>query len=217
MLLFFPQKKLTLYFKKNDMFVSFVKLRIRESIRSSNYDKNLIISIIIALMMLYLTVSFLALGFSLDRILIKIFPGSNPVELFNRGLLYYFGFELLVRFFLQSSPAMSISPFLHLPVRRSFLMRFLLVRSIINPLNYISFLIFIPFAVRAVSPMYSDAAACWWLLTLFLLQLFVIYTNVYIKRQMVVKPAVSLGCGLAYIALIALDYFKIFSLAEFSS
>jgi hypothetical protein len=88
---------------------------------------------------------------------------------------------------------------------------------VVNPLNYVSFLIFIPFAARAVSGMYSGAAACWWLLAMFLLVVFVIYLNVYIKRQMVVKPVVSLCCGLAYIALIVLEIFGIFSIFKVSS
>ena len=199
------------------MIIEFIKLRIRETTRSSVWNKNLAINIVFSLFMLYMVACFLMVGLFLDRILIEALSGSDPVELFNRVLIYYFGLELLVRFFMQNTPAMSITPFLHLPVRRSFLMHFLLARSIVNPFNYISFLIFIPFAFRAVSAIYSGAAACWWLFSLFLLVLFVIFINMYIKRQMVVKPVVSLGCGLAYVALIALEYFKIFSLSELSS
>ncbi|MDR1172794.1 MAG: DUF5687 family protein [Bacteroidales bacterium] len=199
------------------MIIEFIKLRIRETARSSVWQKNMIVNIVFALLMLYLMACFLVVGFVLDKALGEAFPGSDPVELFNRMLLYYFGLELLVRFFMQHTPAMSIAPFLHLPVKRSFLMHFLLMRSIVNPVNYISFLIFVPFASRAVSAVYSGAAACWWLLALFLTIVFVIFVNVYIKRQMVVKPAVSLGCGLAYIALFVLDYFHVFSLSSLSS
>jgi len=199
------------------MIIDFIKLRIRETTRSSIWNKNIAINIVLALFMLYMMVCFLVVGFALDRILIKSFPEIDPVDLFNKVLLYYFGMELLIRFFMQSTPAMSITPFLHLPVRRSFLMHFLLVRSIIHPINYISFLIFLPFAIRAVSAIYSGAAACWWLFSLFLMILFVVYANTYIKRQMVVKPMVSLGCGLSFIALIVLDIFGIFSISEISS
>ena len=198
------------------MITQFIKLRLRETTRSAVFNKNLIINILFALSMLYLMVCFLMLGFLLDRLLMEAAPDSNPVELFNRVLLYYFGLELLIRFLMQSTPAMSITPFLHLPVKRSFLMHYLLARSIISPLNYISFLIFIPFAIRAVAVIYTGAAACWWLLTLFLLILFVIYANTYIKRQLVVKPVVTLCCGLAFVALIGLDIFNIYSLSDIS-
>ena len=198
------------------MITEFIKLRIRETTRSSVWNKNLIINIVFAFMMLYTMAGFLITGFLLDRILMKSFPGSDPVQLLNRVLLYYFGIELFIRYMMQSTPAMSITPFLHLPVRRSFLMHFLLARSVIHPINYIAFLVFIPFAIKAVAPIYSGIAACWWLFTLFLLIIFVIYINVYVKRQLVVKPVVSLGCGLAYILLIVLDVFKVFPLSEIS-
>ena len=198
------------------MIVSFIKLRIRETTRSSVWDKNLFINILFALLMLYVAVNFLVIGFFLDKVLIDVSSGGNPVETLNRLLLYYFGIELLIRFFMQSTPAMSITPFLHLSVKRSFLMHFLLARNIINPVNYISFLIFVPFAVKTISTIYSGAAVCYWLFSLFFLLVFIIYVNVYIKRQMVVKPVVSLGCGLIFVSLIALDYFKIFSLSEIS-
>jgi len=196
------------------MILELIKLRIHETTRSSVWNKNVIINIVLGIFMLYMVVNFLVLGLFLSRALREAFPDSNPVELVNRALIYYFGVELLVRFFMQQTPAMSITPFLHLPVKRSFLMRFLLARSIVNPVNYVSFLIFIPFAVMAVIPGYSGAAACWWLLSIFLSVIFIIYLNVYIKRQMAVKPLVSLLCGLAYLALLALDYFGIFSVAS---
>jgi len=199
------------------MIIKLIKLRIQETTRSAAWSRSIAINIIFGLLMLYMVANFLLIGILLDRILLESFPGSDPVELFNRVLLYYFGLELFVRFFMQSTPAMSITPFLHLPVRRSFLMHFLLARSIINPVNYISLVIFIPFAIRAVSILYGGAAACWWLLSLFITVLFVIYLNVYIKRQMVSKPTISAGCGLAYIALIALEITGIFKISEFSS
>ena len=203
--------------ERKNMINEFIKLRFRETVRSSIWHKNMAINIVLGLCMLYFVVCFLLIGIFLDKALIEIFPDSDPVAIFNRSVLYYIGLEMLIRFFMQQTPAMSITPFLHLPVKRSSLLHFLLARSVVNPANYFSFLIFIPFAVRAVSAYYSGAAACWWLFSLLMLIMFGIYIVTYIKRQMVVKPLVSLACGLAFIALIALDFFKIFSFSELSS
>ena len=199
------------------MIIEFIKIRTRETTRSAIWNKNIALNFVFGLLMLYLMSSFMLLGFFLDRMLVNAFPDSDPVSLLNGALLYYFGLELLIRFFMQQTPAMSITPFMHLPVRRSFLMHFLLARSIINPLNYISFIIFLPFAVRAVSAYYSGAAAIGWLFTLFLMIVVVIYFNVYIKRQMTVKPIVSLCCGLAFVALIILEVFGVISIMAFSA
>lgn len=199
------------------MISDFIKLRIRETTRSSAWNKSVVINIIMGFIMLYLMISFMMVGFVLDRILGRSFPDSDPVTVLNRGLIYYFGIELLVRFFMQQTPAMSIAPLLHLPVRRSSLMHFLLARSVVNPLNYISFLIFIPFAIRVVSVYYSAGAACVWLLALFLMIQFVIFINVYIKRQLIVRPIVTLLFGMGFLALIVSDYLGILPISGFSA
>ena len=199
------------------MIIEFIKLQTRETTRSAVWNKNVIMNIILGLFILYLMGSFMFLGFFLDRILGSTFPDTDPVTTLNGVLLYYCALELLIRFFMQPTPALRITPFLHLPVKRSFLLQLLLARSIINPLNYISFLIFFPFAVRAVSVYYSGTAAIGWLLTLFLMMVVVIYINVFIKRQMTVRPVVSLMCGLAFVALIVLEIFGVFSMMAFST
>src|SRR5215510_12500142 len=104
------------------MIIEFIKLRIRETARSSAWSKNMIVNVIMGLSMLYMMGVFVLSGFFLDRLLMKSFPDNDPVTLFNGALLYYFGLELLIRFLMQQTPAMSISSFLHLPVKRSFLM-----------------------------------------------------------------------------------------------
>ena len=199
------------------MIKEFIKLRIHETTRSAAWNKNLTTNIILGLTMLYAMGSFMMIGFFLDRILVSKFPDTDPVTTLNGVLLYYFALELLIRFFMQPTPVLNITPFLHLPVKRKFLFHLLLARSIVNPINYISFLIFVPFAIRAVSTGYSGALACGWLLMLFLLIVFVIYVNVYIKRQLTVKPLVSLSCGLVFVALIVLDVMGIFSLSGFAA
>jgi len=199
------------------MILQFIEFYIFEAARSSIWQKKLIINIVLGLVMLYLMASFLMLGFMLDRVISEIVPGSNPVEALNGILLYYVGFEILIRFFMQHTPAMNMTPFMHLPVRRSFLMHFLLIRGTVSLTNYLAFFIFVPFAIKNIAPVYSGAAVCSWLLALFMLATFANYAVVYIKRQMVVKFHISLVCGLVYAALFALDYFHIFSLSALSS
>ena len=199
------------------MLIQLIKLYFREATRSPALSKNVIINIFLGLFMLYLLAIFLILALILEEILLSIIPEKAPVIVFNGIILYYFGIELFIRFLMVPAPAMSLTPFLHLPVKKTFLMHFLLGRSVINPLNYISFVIFIPFAIKTVSSYYSSEEAIVWLLSIFLLVVFIIYTSVYIKRQMVIKPVVSLSFGLIFAALFLLDYFNLFSFTELSS
>lgn len=145
-----------------------------------------------------------------------IFPDEDPVIKFNGLLFYFMGIDLLVRFFGQTVPTLSIQPYLHLPVKRSSLMHYLLGRSVLNPVNYFYFVIFIPFAIKAVGSIYSPAIALLWLLLMLLIVFFDNYLITYVKRQLGSKPLIALGLGLLIASFIALDHFHIFSLQAFS-
>ncbi|MDR0815212.1 MAG: DUF5687 family protein, partial [Bacteroidales bacterium] len=74
--------------------------------RAPMWQQNLVVNILLGLAMLYMALSFLALGFFADTALRHIFPDRAPVDIFNTALLYYFGMEILFRLFMQSLPSM---------------------------------------------------------------------------------------------------------------
>jgi hypothetical protein len=184
----------------------------KESIRSSIWQKNVVVNIILGIFIVYFLVNFLVLGIVTDKLLMEIFPDEDPVIKFN-GLLFYFIFiDLFIRFLGQTVPTLSIQPYLHLPVKRSSLMHYLLGRSITNPINYFYFVIFIPFAIKAVSTIYNTPTALLWLLMLLIITMFNNFLITYIKRQMGSKPWIALTFGLIIAGFILLDSMKIFSL-----
>ena len=188
----------------------------KESLRSSIWQKSIALNIILGILMLYFLVNFLLLGLFSDKIIMEIFPDENPVIKFNGLLFYFMCIDLLIRFLGQTVPTLSIQPYLHLPVKRSSLMHYLLGRSVVNPVNYFYFVIFIPFAINAVSNIYSAEIAFLWLFILLLVIFFDNYLITYVKRQMGNKPIIVLGLGLLIVALIVLDTYKIFSLQKIS-
>ena len=60
-------------------------------------------------MMLYL----LMIGIFIDPILRKLYPDTDPVMIFNGVILYYLGFDLLIRYLMQSLPTFAIESYLH--------------------------------------------------------------------------------------------------------
>jgi len=166
--------------------------------------------------MLYFVVNFLILGLFADNLLMEIFPDENPVNKFNSFLLYFMGIDLLIRFLGQTVQTLSIQPYLHLPVKRASLMHYLLGRSFVNPVNYIYFVIFIPFAIKAVGYLFSPGIALLWLLMMLLIVFFDNYLITYVKRQLGSNPLLALGLLLVLAMFILLDRYKIFSLQAIS-
>ena len=193
-----------------------IKNQWKEYFRSSIWQKNVALNIIMGIGFLYFIINFLLLGIFAKDVLREIFPDEDPVIKFNGFLLYFMGLDMLLRFLMQGVPTLSIQPYLHLPAKRSSLMHYLLCKSLVNPINYFYFLIFIPFAINGVSYYYDFHTAIVWLLSILMIVWFDNFIITYFKRQLGIKPLFTLSFAIVFLSLFFLDYFKIFSLRNVS-
>ena len=189
----------------------------KEIRRSTFWHKNLALNIILGLLMLIMLLYLLALGFFIDVILSELYPNDDPVKIFNGVLLYYLGFEFLLRFFLQSLPTLTIESYLHLPIRKSSIIHYVLGKSLFVIGNYLSWLVLIPFAVKVIAPSYSVLAALSWTTGMVLLIFSNNFLTLYIKRQMTGNTKVVVLFGLFIISLILLEHFGVVSITKISA
>ncbi|AMM50913.1 hypothetical protein TH61_06510 [Rufibacter sp. DG15C] len=188
----------------------------KETTRSSVWQKNLTVNLVLGFFMLLMLLYVVLLGFFLDNILNYMFPGKETLAMVNGGLLYYFLIDLAMRFFLQELPVLGIQPYLHLPVGKSKLVNFVLWKSITSLFNFLPLFLFIPFAVKTLPAVYGMAGTWMWVLGLFLLTLVNNFITLYVKRQLVEKPMVTFGFLLAVIGLALADYLNFISLSDSS-
>ena len=195
----------------------FIQHQIKQSMRASIWQKTLVINIILGLVLLLMLAYLLFLGIFIDVILNEMFPDNDPIILFNSMLLYYFGLEFFIRFFMQSLPTLNLETYLHVPIKRSSIVHFVASKSIVVIGNYLSWLILIPFAVKVIVPNYSVGVALIWLLGIILL----IFTNnflaTYVKRHLVGNPAIVGVFGMTSIVLVFLEQFNILSASQLSA
>ncbi|MFC6996582.1 DUF5687 family protein [Rufibacter roseus] len=188
----------------------------KESKRSSVWQKNLAINLVLGFLMLILLLYVVLLGFFMRELIEAIKPGADPIAAVNAGLLYYFLLDLAMRFFLQELPVLSVQPYLHLPIRKSKLVNFVLWKSITSIFNFLPLLLFIPFALKELPEVYGVAGAWSWVAGLFLLTLVNNFLTLYFKRLMVEKPLLSYGFLLLVIALATADYLGYISVGKVS-
>ncbi|ARS36377.1 DUF5687 family protein [Pontibacter actiniarum] len=184
--------------------------------RSSVFQKSLALNIILGLLILYFGAIFLIIGIGMPVLLAELFPGQNPVDVFNGMLLFYFLIDLFLRFVLQELPVLAVQPYLHLPVRKGKLVHFVLLKSLPSMFNLIFLLILVPFMYATVVPAYGAGAALAWLFAFLMLTFFNNFVLIYFKRQLSVKPLLTLLFGLAVAGLMVLDYVGAFSLLAVS-
>ncbi len=160
----------------------------KSQLRAPFWQRSLAINILLGLLVAYLMLNLLVLGYFLDFILEESMPGTDPFTFVNGALLYVFLADLIFRFFMQSFPVLDIQPYLLLPIRKSKLFHYLLLKSVFNVFNLFTLLFFIPFAAKVVFPAVGAAAGWAWLAAIVLFTLINHYAAFYLKRQFNVHP-----------------------------
>ena len=80
---------------------------------------------------------------------------KEPYHSINAGLVFFLALDFLIRLPFQKTPTQEIKPYLLLPVRRSRLVDFLLLRSGLSSFNLIWLFFFVPFAALTVVRFYG--------------------------------------------------------------
>jgi hypothetical protein len=184
--------------------------------RSVSFSKDTATLVFTGILGLMMFVYALALGLTLDIIIIKGLKQSDAIGFLNSLLLYSFGFEFIMRYMMQNLPVLDVQPYLHLPLKKSKLVHFLLVRSAVHLLNLLPWILFLPFAIKVIAPDYSLATALVWALVLWLCSMTIHYLVVLFKKTLddnIFGIATLLG---VIVLLGAADYYGWFKLSAIS-
>lgn len=145
------------------MMLQLVKLELLKTMRSTSFAKSVLVALFLGLLGVILLSYLLLLGFFLKEVVEKGFNQPDAYVAVSAHLIYFFLAEFMYRYFTQKLPVIELERFLHLPIRKSRIINFLLARSFISPLTLIAFLIFGPFAFKEVMPRFGDGAGWSWL------------------------------------------------------
>jgi MFS family permease len=185
--------------------------------RSRNKGGTIAAQIFMGLMVLYLLVLALILGFKLREMIAYFLPGKDVMFVFNGFILYYFAVDFVMRIQLQDLPTLSIVPYLHLNIPRSKIVRFLNVRAIFTAFNLFPLILFLPFCSTAVAQSYGPLTAIMYSISIIALCIFNNYTALYLKR-LTINKTYLIFVVMGFIAAVGLlEYFKVFSIASISN
>lgn len=123
----------------------------KEEIRSSFWQKNIVLNIILGLLGIYFLLNIVVVSLFLDKILLLFFETTDVATLFTQFLFYYFLLDLFIRFLFQQIPTLSIQPYLTLPIKKSKLLHYPLVKSIFSFMNLFAILLILPFFIKNIA------------------------------------------------------------------
>jgi hypothetical protein len=162
---------------------TFIRHELKAFWRSKNTGKSIAIRVVMALLILYLLINVLVLGFFLDTVLGKMFPKDDLVVSFCGIIFIYYLFDLFSRLQLQELPTLRVQPYLQLPVKRNSLVRYLSFTALLSVFNLWPFILFVPFILKVVRADSGGVVALAFIISITGLTIFNNYLALYIKRR----------------------------------
>lgn len=185
--------------------------------RSPAFSRDVTASIFLGIMAVMMVGYSLALGFGLNYIITEGLQQPDSFKFLNMLLLYYFVIEFVMRYMIQNVPVLDIQPYLHLPLKRSRIMHFLLIKSLVHVLNFSVLLLFAPFALTVVSGRFGAAGAWSWLFSIWAFSLCLHYLVILFKKKLDDSIWGILSIVLLFSGLAAADYYQWFRLSDVSA
>ena len=193
-----------------------LKQEFRKGFRSQAFYRGLAVKLFMGFMTLYFAAIFITIGFSLGKILEEVHDTRTPLELINGASVYIILAALTIRFFMQSLNTLNLQAYQSLPVKRSTLVNFILLKPLFSIGNYLTLLVIIPFAVRSVSAWHSGWVALQFVVVCILIIWMDIWLASYLKRRFGSDLRAFVVILLILAGVAALEYFKVFSVFGFS-
>lgn len=157
------------------------------------------------------------MGLAAYPVLKEFFPTEDPFIKFNSYIFYWVLGDLMLRFFLQKLPVMTVKPLLTLPIKRSTVVHFVLGKSALSFFNFLPLFFIVPFGLTLISKGYPTTDILVWMSLISVLALIINFVN-FIIESLTAESELSflpllLVCG----TLFALDYFNLVSLSQLVS
>ena len=190
------------------MTLHFLNLEWKQFYRSASFNKSLGAKILIGFFGLYFTICFLLIGIGGYWILKKQFPEQDPLVLVNSFLMYVIVGDLIFRYIMQKLPVMNIKPLLTLPVKKSKIVHFILMKSSFSFFNIMGLFFYVPFSVVLILEGYDIAGVLGWLASMILLIQSANFFNFLVNKNNAVFVGLLVFLILGYL----IQYFNWFDL-----
>ncbi|MGC4128870.1 MAG: DUF5687 family protein [Bergeyella sp.] len=127
------------------MYRRLLQLEIKNFFRNPQFGANLAMKILAFFGMAYFAGIFLMLPFLLYYFATEEM-NADPLKIFCKYFIYYWAFDLIIRYFIQQMPTQNIKPFLTTAITKKKLVNYTIIKILFNFFNWGNLLFLIPFA-----------------------------------------------------------------------
>ncbi len=160
-----------------------IQLQWKQFFRSKYWQKSLVLNLLLAFLALYFAVSFMTLGFVLYKIIEEAYPEQDVLAVANTFVFYWILADLMIRFFLQKLPTMSVKPLLTLPLKKSKIVHYALGKSVVSFFNVLPLFVVLPFAFSLIGNGYAGTRVWLWVVAMIMCSLIINFLNFLIESK----------------------------------
>ena len=196
------------------MIKHFLSLEWKSFFRSASFGKSLGVKIFMGFLSLYFMGMFLFIGFFMDKILEEVYPDIDPLIAFNGLIFFWILGDLIIRFFFQKLPVMTVKPLLTLPIKRKAIVNFVLGKSVMSFINFLPLFAVVPFGIKLIFGGYNVVTILVWMLTMVVITLINNFLNFILESLSAQTELSFLPIILFAGTLFGLNYFNIINISE---
>lgn len=194
-----------------EMIGQFLKLEWKSFTRSSMFNYNMAVKIILGIIAAFYLMVFLMMGFLAYYGMEE--EGYEPLITVNQYIIFWWLSDLVFRYFLQKMPVMKVKPLLTQPITRKTIIHYLLSKSIVSFFNIYSLFFFLPFAITLIIEGYSWIGVLGWYLAMRGLVYLNNFLNIAINNKNKVFIFVAIVLGI----LALLQYYNFFDITAWTT
>ncbi|MCA0348416.1 MAG: DUF5687 family protein [Bacteroidetes bacterium] len=163
------------------MIKHFISLEWKSFLRSASFGTNLALKIFMTLGALYFAAMFVGLGIAVYFLIED--AGLKPFETVNKFLIYYFTADLVIRYFLQTTPVLNIKPLTILNIKKNTIVNFVIGKSALSFFNFLHAFFFIPFSIVLVKEGFNPMQVVFWHIGVFSIIYSMNFINVLVNKK----------------------------------
>jgi len=194
------------------MIFTFLKLQWKSFFRGESVGLNVMTKVLKWFWIVYFGFITPLLGVLTYKVLKEKLEIEDPFLYLNKNLIYVFAYWIVMRYFIQPIPVVSIKPLLLTPISKSQIVRHALGKSIFSFFNIIAFFYLIPLTWVLINKDYQVNQLIGWNLTIIAFVYITNYLNFILNNND--KLLYSIAAILVLIKL--LEYYSVFDFTIYS-
>jgi len=189
-----------------------ILLDLKKIFRSTHFERARNFKIFFIVLFFLLGFFLIQLGSNLYFVIERTF-NQPPLDVINGFLLYWFFFDLVLRYFFQKLPFLRVQSLMVLPIKRNVITHYYLAKSLISKFNLFPFLIILPFSFSLLKNSANILNILGWFTSL----TFITLSNNYLiflikKNKLVFFIIITL-----IIIILSLEFFNFYFTSKYSA